>query len=395
MTIAETTGGRLGYPFAWRRSVPGDVAVHPLHRLGGGERKRSGDGLVQRHAERIEVAARVDGAIHATGLLGCHVGERAGDRLGRLGRLALARQARSDAEAGQANLFAVVLHKDVRRLDLPMDQAALMHLAERRCGPDTPDAKIVRVPSVRREATQAARRPGLRATAPCARRRGSAHAAATPMRCRARLRARIRGRTDRGSRGRAAASRRHHGEERRGDSSLAPASVHRALAVLDQDRQIAIPDRSRSATVVLQSLIFTMPMDLRSTVDGDGNRRPTLRTRSVRKPGRFRRPLRRRASRNDAHAEERPRKMPWPPVIAVPPTSTAAMLGSSRASAIVGLPLPVRATMATPASPAHKPLAANARVLMRRRACPKATRRAPRCRSRSRSRPKRSRASAI
>ena len=258
-------GRQPGYPFAWRRSVPGDMAVHPLHRFGGAERKRSGEGPVQRDAERIEVAARVDGAIHAAGLLGCHVSERSGDRLGWLGRLALARQARSDAEAGEANLFAVVLHQDVRRLDLPMDQAALMHLAECRGGADSQTQKSSQFHRCAEKRTRAARRPGLRATAPCARHRGSAHAAAAPTRCRSRLRARIRGRTERESRGSGCASVGNHGEERSGDSSLAPASVHRALAVLDQDRQIAIPDRIRAANVDF-NLHFTMPMDLRSTV---------------------------------------------------------------------------------------------------------------------------------
>src|SRR5208283_5027212 len=31
-------GRQPWYPFAWSRSIPGDMAVHPLHRLGGSER---------------------------------------------------------------------------------------------------------------------------------------------------------------------------------------------------------------------------------------------------------------------------------------------------------------------------------------------------------------------
>ena len=58
-----------------------------------------GEHLVERDAERVEIAAGIDRAVHAPGLFGRHVGERAGDDLGRLGRLALARQARGDAEA--------------------------------------------------------------------------------------------------------------------------------------------------------------------------------------------------------------------------------------------------------------------------------------------------------
>ena len=60
----------------------------------------------------------------------------------------------------------------------------------------------------------------------------------------------------------------------------------------------------------------------------------------------------------------RPRP-PEPPDIAVPPISTAAMLGSSRLSAIVGLPLAVRGTIAAPARPENKPLSAKTKVLTR------------------------------
>ena len=66
--------------------------------------KSSGEHLVEGDAERVEVAAGVDRAVHAAGLLGRHVGERAGDGLGRIGRLALARQARGDAEPGKPHL---------------------------------------------------------------------------------------------------------------------------------------------------------------------------------------------------------------------------------------------------------------------------------------------------
>ncbi len=104
MMIAETAPGTSVTPLGGRHRLSGDVAVHPLHRIGGREGQRAGQHLVERDAERIEVAAGIDRAVHAPGLLGRHVGERAGDDLGRLGRLPLARQARGDAEAGEPDL---------------------------------------------------------------------------------------------------------------------------------------------------------------------------------------------------------------------------------------------------------------------------------------------------
>ena len=45
--------------------------------------KTAGEHLVERDAERVEVAAGIDRAVHPPGLFGGHVGERPGDHLGR------------------------------------------------------------------------------------------------------------------------------------------------------------------------------------------------------------------------------------------------------------------------------------------------------------------------
>ena len=98
MTIAETGAGTFFNRSPGGTGCPGDMAVHPFHGIGRGERQDAGEHLVERDAERVEVAAGIDRAIHPSGLFGRHVGECAGDGLGRLGRLALARKARGDAE---------------------------------------------------------------------------------------------------------------------------------------------------------------------------------------------------------------------------------------------------------------------------------------------------------
>ncbi|MNX87506.1 hypothetical protein D3C86_1194370 [compost metagenome] len=121
---------RYGFlPRARRHRHLGDVAVYPLHRVRGGERQRAGQHLVERDAERVEVAARIDRPVHPPGLLGCHVGQRAGDGLGRLGRLALARQARGQAEAGEPCLPVGAVHDDMGRLQVLVKQPALVEPA--------------------------------------------------------------------------------------------------------------------------------------------------------------------------------------------------------------------------------------------------------------------------
>src|SRR5438477_14367 len=66
-----------------------------------------------------------------SGLFRRHVGQRAGDHLWRGGGLALARQTRSDAEPRQPHAAACRFHHDICRLDILMDEATLMHMAER------------------------------------------------------------------------------------------------------------------------------------------------------------------------------------------------------------------------------------------------------------------------
>ena len=115
----------------WRHRLARDVAVDPLQRVGGGERQHAGQHLVEGDAQRVEIAAGVHRAVHAPGLFRGHVGERAGDDLGRLGRQALAGQPRRDAEAGKPYLTSLA-DQNVLRLDVLMDEALPMGLAKRR-----------------------------------------------------------------------------------------------------------------------------------------------------------------------------------------------------------------------------------------------------------------------
>ena len=89
------------------------------------ERALAGEELVEDEAERVDVAARRD--LAAGELLGRHVGRRAGaDRFtGDAG----------EAEVGDADLAAAVEH-DVRRLEIAMDDAALVRGGE--SGADLP-----------------------------------------------------------------------------------------------------------------------------------------------------------------------------------------------------------------------------------------------------------------
>ena len=123
-------------PLARRRRPSGDMAVEPFHRIGRSKRQRTRDHLVERDAECVEIAAGVNRTVHSSSLLGRHIGERAQDRLGRRGRLPLARQTRSDAETSELDRSGRPVHQDVCRLDVLVDEAAPVDLCEGRGGSD-------------------------------------------------------------------------------------------------------------------------------------------------------------------------------------------------------------------------------------------------------------------
>ena len=101
-------------------------AVDPLHRVAGAERQDAGEHLVEDDAHRIEIAARIDRAVHPAGLFGRHVGERAGAELGLVGRGVFARQARGEAEAGEVDRRRpLAVHQDIGRSDVLVDEPAL------------------------------------------------------------------------------------------------------------------------------------------------------------------------------------------------------------------------------------------------------------------------------
>ena len=132
MMISETAPGTSFSRSAGGTGSPRDVAVHPFHRIGCRERQRAGEHLVKRDAQCIEIASGVDRPVHSSGLLGRHVGERAGDGFGRFGGLALARESRRDAETRESDVSGHPIHDDVAWLDVLVHKPALMNLAERR-----------------------------------------------------------------------------------------------------------------------------------------------------------------------------------------------------------------------------------------------------------------------
>src|ERR1700686_4608702 len=122
--------GDLG-AFARRCRLARNMAMDPLEGIGRSKRESAREHLVQGDAQRVEIAARIDRAVHPAGLLGRYIGERAGNDLRRRGRLALLRQPRRDPESGEPDV-AGVIDEDVRGLDVLVDEAVPVDLAKRR-----------------------------------------------------------------------------------------------------------------------------------------------------------------------------------------------------------------------------------------------------------------------
>src|SRR5258705_11791164 len=109
-----------------RYRLPRDMAVNPLHGIGGSKGKTSGEHFIKGDAERIEIAPGIYGTIHSSGLFRCHVGECSGDELRRFGPLALARKARSDPKAHEPDLAGRGVHENIVRFDVLVDQTSLV-----------------------------------------------------------------------------------------------------------------------------------------------------------------------------------------------------------------------------------------------------------------------------
>ena len=110
--------------------LSGNVAVHPFHRVGRRKGQTPREHLVQGDTQSVEIAARVDRAIHPAGLFRRHVGQRAGDEFRQLEGLALAPKPRRDAEAHEANATRSRIHQDVGRLNVLVNQIAGVKLAQ-------------------------------------------------------------------------------------------------------------------------------------------------------------------------------------------------------------------------------------------------------------------------
>ena len=111
--------------------------------------RRPGEELVEGDAQRVEVGARVEGPVHAPGLLGRHVGQRALQHPGRRLRGQLALQFRRDPEVDELERVRLGVVEDVGGVDVLVDDAPLVHVPERprqpRADPQRP-AQVARPP---------------------------------------------------------------------------------------------------------------------------------------------------------------------------------------------------------------------------------------------------------
>ena len=125
-------------PLIWWHRHARDMAMDPFHGIGSGKGQGADEHLIERDAERVEIAAGIDRAVHAPGLFGGHASEGPGDELRRLGHLPFARQARCDAEPCQPDLSVRAIHQNIGGFDVFVDEAVLMRLAQ---GGDDADRK--------------------------------------------------------------------------------------------------------------------------------------------------------------------------------------------------------------------------------------------------------------
>ena len=106
------------------------MAVDELEQVGGDEGEDAGEHLVEGHAEGVEIRAGVDRAVHAPGLLGCHVGQGALEPREPDGFGGLLGEPRGGAEVEQGDAAGGQVDQDVLRFDVLVEHALLMQGAQ-------------------------------------------------------------------------------------------------------------------------------------------------------------------------------------------------------------------------------------------------------------------------
>src|SRR5690349_5004584 len=99
------------------------MEVHHLERVAADVRKLAREELVQGDAERVEIRAIIEAAIHPPGLLRGDVRERALERGGRLEFAFLAAQSSRDAEVDQRAALGLRIVYDVVTTDVLVNDA--------------------------------------------------------------------------------------------------------------------------------------------------------------------------------------------------------------------------------------------------------------------------------
>src|SRR5215470_17298245 len=108
------------------------MTMYPFHWFGSVKRQGARQHLIERDTKGVQVSAGIDGSIHPSGLLGRHICQRSGDRLGGIRRLAFASEARSDAESGQPHLTGRLIKQDIGRLYVLVNEPTLVKLTQSR-----------------------------------------------------------------------------------------------------------------------------------------------------------------------------------------------------------------------------------------------------------------------
>jgi hypothetical protein len=106
------------------------VAVDQLEQVRRVEGKSSDQHLVHRHAQRVQIGAIIDVAVHPAGLLGRHVRDSTFEQVGMARCLLLAREPGGNAEIGERHPPRVGVDDDVVRVDVLVNDAEAMELAE-------------------------------------------------------------------------------------------------------------------------------------------------------------------------------------------------------------------------------------------------------------------------
>ncbi len=123
-------GGHVGIVFADRGGLTSQVGVHPAQGVTGLKGQVAGEHLVERNPQGVKIRAVINGAAHAPGLFGRHVGQGAFELFGGAEMGGFEVELGGNAKVDDRGTQGLGINNDIVRVEVFMNNVGLVESVE-------------------------------------------------------------------------------------------------------------------------------------------------------------------------------------------------------------------------------------------------------------------------